>query len=191
MTEVWKPFKGFEGIAEVSSLGNVRTLDTIRHGLRNGKPHAQRRKGRPVSPYKSRFGYMTIAFKIGSKRQKAFVHRAVGHAFVDGYFDGATINHKNGDKTDNRPENLEWCSLSDNTKHQWETGLVNIRGERHPSSKLTDAQTAAILHLSRAERSAKELAALYDVSEALIYKIRQGRKPVSADHLSAFPSSLS
>lgn len=178
MHEIWKPFKGFEEFAEVSNFGRVRTKDTVRVSTRSGKPNYQKIKGKVVSPYLNHRGYPTIAFKIGSKRPKTFVHRAVAHAFVDGYFDGASVNHMNGIKTDNRPENLEWCTVSENTKHQWKTGLIDIRGERHPSAKLKNTDVLEIRKMLENGDKASTISKIYNVSVALIYKIQKGTKKV-------------
>jgi len=143
-------------------------------GIRNGVPHPQRKRGVVMSPFVANNGYLHIAPKFGRIRKKLLVHRLVAKAFVDGWFEGATVNHKDGDKLNNLPVNLEWTTLAENTAHQWATGLVNIRGERHPSAKLSDAQTADIM--ARAADSPTLLAREYGVSVSLIYKIRQGRK---------------
>lgn len=176
MTENWKPFKGFELVAEVSDHGRVRTLDSIRTGIRSGKPWVQKVRGKVVRPYVAKNGYPTVAFKIAEKRTKALVHRAVGHAFVPGFFEGATINHRNGIKTDNHCSNLEWCSRAENTSHQWRTGLVDIRGEKHPSCKLSNSDVSLIKEMLGQIMSVLEIAKHFSVSEALIYKIKSGKR---------------
>lgn len=127
-----------------------------------------------MSPFLLRSGYLAVAPKFGTTRKKLTVHRLVAKAFVPGYFDGATVNHRDGDKTNNRADNLEWLTLAENTAHQWETGLVNIRGERHPNAKLSDANALAIM--ARPDDSPTALAREFGVSTSMIYKIRQGRK---------------
>jgi hypothetical protein len=102
----------------------------------------------------------------------------IGRAFVPGYFDGATIDHINGDKLDNRLENLQWVSLARNTALQWQTGLVDIRGENHPSAKLTDEQTRAISVLLKEGLSQSTIARIFGVSSTLVYKINVGKKPI-------------
>ena len=174
MSEEWRPVEGYEGLLEVSSLGRIRTLPSVRTGVRNGVPHLQRKRGVVMSPFILNSGYMCVAPKFGPSRKKLLVHRLVAKAFVPGWFYEATVNHKDGDKTNNLPPNLEWMTLAENTSHQWETGLVNIRGQRHPSAKLTDAQSLEIA--ARNIESPTLLAREYGVSVSMIYKIRQGRK---------------
>jgi len=184
MSEEWRPVEGYEGSLEVSSLGRVRTMPSVRTGIRNGVPHPQRKSGVVLSQCVLNNGYLHVAPKFGPSRKKMLVHRLVAKAFVPGWFDGATVNHKDGNKLNNLPANLEWMTLAENTSHQWETGLVNIRGQRHPSAKLTDAQSLEIV--ARNVESPTLLAREYGVSVSMIYKIRQGRKKT---WLSSLPSA--
>ena len=79
--------------------------------------------GNILSPSLNNSGYLTV--NVGPKRKRAGkgVHRLVARAFVDGYAPGLDVNHINGIKTDNRAENLEWCSRSRNIRHSFELGL--------------------------------------------------------------------
>lgn len=174
MAEEWRSVEGYEGRLEVSSYGSVRTLPSVRTGMRNGVPVDQIKRGTTLSPFMLSIGYLCVAPKYGAERKKLLVHRLVAKAFVPGYFDGATVNHVDGVKTNNAPRNLEWVTLARNTELQWETGLVNLRGERHPSAKLSDSDVRLILRMPDA--SPTELARRFGVSTSLIYKIRQGRK---------------
>jgi len=98
----------------------------------------------------------------------------VGFAFVEGYFYKATINHINGDKLDNRPENLEWVTLAKNSSLEWETGLVNLNGENHPSSILTSKKVIIIRELIKKGINCNKISILAGVSAAAIYKIKNG-----------------
>jgi hypothetical protein len=129
-----------------------------------------------LSPWVSNTGYYVVSQKYGNKRIKMFVHRLIALAFVDGYKDGFTVNHINGNKLDNRPENLEWVSLSDNSKHQWETGLVNLKGENQPLHKLTQKQVIDIRKALRLGVAVKALANMTNVSVSTIYLIKQNKR---------------
>lgn len=75
-------------------------------------------------------GYMTVS--LGKHMPGQLVHVLVAEAFVPGYEPGLDVNHKNGNKQDNRAENLEWCTRSENIKHAFEIGLAH--GHKGPNS---------------------------------------------------------
>lgn len=114
MSEQWKPIKGYEGIYEVSSLGRVRSLDRIVPALchKTGTIIDYHRKGRILKQRKVFGGYMAVGFEVkgDNRHENHFVHRLVARAFVPGYREGMDVNHKDEDKTNNRADNLEWCT---------------------------------------------------------------------------------
>ena len=108
MQEIWKAAKGYEGYLEVSTLWNVRSIDrmiTVHDGLRiyekpvEGKEKAQHKNVQT--------GYMQIG--VGH-RKRVTVHRLVAATFIPNPRNLPQVNHKNFDRTDNRVENLEWCT---------------------------------------------------------------------------------
>lgn len=123
--EIWLPVRGYEGIAEVSNFGSVRTIDRV-DGL------GRKRKGKVLALYLNRHGYVGVGLSRESKMKSYLVHRLVAAAFVAG--SGPQVNHMNGIKTDNRPENLEWCSASYNQKHAFRTGLNKSPANTQPGS---------------------------------------------------------
>lgn len=120
--------------------------------------------------------HLCVAAMKHGKRVKHTLHRLIGIAFVSGYRDDLTINHINGEKLDNRIENLEWVSLARNTQHQWETGLVDLRGEKNPGSKLTSKQVIYIRELLAKGIAAHTLAVIAGVSSSTIDMIRDGKR---------------
>lgn len=113
--EEWRSVKGYEGLYEVSSFGQVRSLGHMK---------------RIRAQYTTECGYKTLQL-YRNNRPKAFkVHRLVAAAFIGDPPDGCTdTNHKNGIKTDNRAENLEWCTRTQNMAHAMEIGIFDQRGE--------------------------------------------------------------
>jgi hypothetical protein len=134
--------------------------------------HAQKE----LSPFISKSGYYLVSAKLGPSRPKVFVHRLIAMAFVEGYAEGLTVNHINGNKLDNRPENLEWVTRAENTKHQWETGLVDLRGENAPNHKLTQRQ---VIHIRKALQlgvPSNSLSIIANVNPSTIHLIQAGKR---------------
>jgi hypothetical protein len=88
-------------------------------------------------------GYPTSSFRVGGKSVPFFVHRFVVEAFIGDVPDGMEINHKDGNKKNNRVNNLEVVSHAINVRHAFETGLVPT-GEMHYKATLSDDQVREI-----------------------------------------------
>lgn len=116
VNEEWRPVVGYEGFYMVSSLGNVRLLD--RSGFRkNGRFFQVRSKLK--KPYLTKLGYYRLHMEKNKQTKHIFVHRLVAEAFIPNPENKPFINHINGIKTDNRVENLEWCTASENLIHSY------------------------------------------------------------------------
>lgn len=161
---------------EVTSCGRIRSVPRTSTVIRSGKSWQWTRKPKILSPCVEKNGYLQIASQHNGIRKKYLVHRLVGFAHVSGYEPGLTINHVNGNKLDNRAENLEWVSLSANTEHQWATGLVNLRGDNHPAKKLSSRQVVYIRRLAKKGISCHSLAVIAGVSNSIISLIIQGKR---------------
>lgn len=134
-----------------------------------------------LSPWISKSGYYIVSTKIGDKRPKMFVHRLIAMAFVNGYKKELTVNHINGNKLDNSISNLEWITLEENTKHEWRTGLVNLRGENGLTNKLTQKQVIHIRKALRAGVSANCLSIIANVNPSTIYLIKENKRWVDIE----------
>ena len=177
--ERWKAVVGYDSFGdflEVSDIGRVRTKTTTRNFLRGGKPGTIDIAGRVLKTHVGTHGYLEAHPKLGDRRPKFTVHRMVARAFVPGFVDGLTVNHINGIKTDNRAENLEWVTLARNTQLQWEDGLVDLRGNRHPNRKLHSGQVRIIRRLLKIGATNGEMATLTGVSSGLISMIQDGKR---------------
>ena len=114
-------------------------------------------------------GYQRATLGAGNRFP---VHRLVMLTFV-GPSD-LTVNHKNGDKTDNRLDNLEYLTASENLKHAYKTGLIDNKGEKCSTAKLSDLQAAQLLALKGTVSQVKA-GKLFGVTQASVGYLWSGK----------------
>lgn len=122
MNELWKDVKGYEGLYQVSNLGNVRSVDHETEVTRNGVTFAILKKGKVLIPTTRQHGYLGVMlYGKGGHATRGFktfsVHRLVAEAFVENPNGYDEINHLDECKTNNRADNLEWCDRVHNVRY--------------------------------------------------------------------------
>ena len=135
----------------------------------------------------SKQGYKEIMLYTEDGSRRHFkVHRLVMNTYcpIDNS-EKMQVNHKNGNKSDNRLENLEWCTRSENLKHAFKTGLEDKPiGEKNPSHKLTEKEVRQICQHLENKRTLQSIADQYGVTKGCIAHIKQRRswKHISQDY---------
>lgn len=131
--EIWKDVPGYEGYYLVSNLGIVKSLNrtvAIRSGVYG------ERKGVILKQVNDKFGYPTVPLYGPRKKARFKIHRLVALAFLDNPENKRTVNHIDGVKDNNRLENLEWATNSENNLHAYKVGLRSSQqGENNPMFK--------------------------------------------------------
>lgn len=111
MIEIWKPIKEYEGLYEVSNLGRVKSLAKFRT-TPIGKDRWYEERILINGTYSN--GYKFVHLRPITTQKTWSVHRLVADAFIPNPQNKPVVNHKNGDRSDNRVDNLEWLTSSEN-----------------------------------------------------------------------------
>ena len=154
--EVWRDIPGFPGY-QASSLGRVRSQHKV------------------LKPQPSRSGHVFVAPCIGGVQSRHGVHRLVCAAFNGPCPDGYECGHRDGDATNNRPENLSWITRLENQRDRIRHGTTN-RGQRNGRAKLTDEQMQEIRRRALAGEKHADIASAFGVVKSHVSNIASGRR---------------
>lgn len=158
--EIWKSVFGWENYYEVSNYGRVRSLKRKVGNRTCGN--------RILIPQSSIWGYLRVGLCKDGKMILKTIHRIVAEAFLPNIENKPVVHHKNSIRTDNRLENLQWATVSENTLYAQDTES-NWRGQNHTGSKLTDEQVLDIRNTYEYRKNSyTQLAKKYNVSKGLI-----------------------
>jgi hypothetical protein len=126
-SEVWRDIPGTSGAYQASDLGRVRSVDRkILKLSRWGFEIEATQNGRVLKPWTDSSGYLVVYICADGKRDAANVHRLAAETFLSPPAqDGLDVNHLDGNKQNNAPSNLEWCTRKENMAHARATGLHN------------------------------------------------------------------
>lgn len=119
--EIWKDVVGYEGKYVISNQGNIESIIRV---IKNKLGRVSIRKGKPITVRLNSFGYYDTRVCKDGMKKSAFIHRLIAEAFIPNPDNKPLVNHINGIKTDNRVENLEWCTNSENMIHAVSLNLV-------------------------------------------------------------------
>ena len=117
MEEIWKDIEGYEGLYQVSNLGNVKSLN-----------YRQTKREKILKSVNDKDGYLFVSLCKNSVIKHYSIHRLVADVFIDNPNNYPQVNHKDENKTNNNVDNLEWCSPKYNTNYGT---TINRRSEKH------------------------------------------------------------
>jgi len=164
LEENWKPVVGYEEWYEASDLGNIKRV-------KNGQGTIG---GNTLVPCVSDRGYYIVCLCKNGKQKTPKVHHLVAGAFIGKRKDGMEVNHKDGDKLNNHPKNLEYVTRSENMLHVFAVGLKSHKGENNPSNKLTEEDVREI-RLLLPKYTQTEIGKRFNVSQSAISLIAVGK----------------
>ncbi len=167
--EIWKQIQGSEG-CEVSNLGRVRSYWEVgKHKMADTPILKALRIGRGN-------GYLMTTLRLAPGNYKTFyVHRLVLNAFKPEPTEKVECRHLDGNKTNNRLENLCWGTRSENIADRLGHGSSN-RGSRHGLSKLNEKQVIEIKRLIASGERTGVIARMFKISPPTISGIRNGTR---------------
>ena len=133
MNEIWKEIQGYEGFYEVSNYGKVRSIDRIVSYENEGQPRKKFIKGRLLKESQGTNGYLPVSLSKDAVIKIFAIHRLVAIAFVKGFTDQRNhVDHIDGDKHNNKSENLRWCTNREN--HNFVLAKIRNREGQKTSS---------------------------------------------------------
>ena len=167
--EEWRDVVGYEGLYQVSNRNRMKSLH---YGVE--KLHML---------YPNKNGYLTVGMNKDGKKKNFIFHVLVAQAFVPNPDGKPEVNHIDGNKQNNRPENLEWATRRENMQHASKTGLLKMRsGSEHPRAILSAEEEKYVLdvHIPWDENfGTKPLAELLNVNECVIRRVLKQKRHYS------------
>lgn len=161
--EIWKPVKGYEGKYEVSNLGRIKSLDRIIH-CKNG---VDRNVLGELKKQQKRNGYLFTTLYKNGESKFIYIHRMVADAFLDNPYEYPCINHKDEVKTNNRADNLEWCSYSYNSTYG------------HARDRVEEAHRKTVIQMDLEENEIKRYSSLKEAAKAMSINYKSAHANIS------------
>jgi hypothetical protein len=168
----WKAVPWLATTYEISDNGQLRRVTRLKRPNRKLKVFRTAIRSHPTG-----HGYLRLDVYREQERGQVYIHRLVWEAFHGRIPNGMDINHRDGNKSNNRLDNLELVTRSENMLHMFKhlrPSLNRTRGTAHHFARLTPDDVKTILELRRAGKSGYAIAKIYDISPTAVYLIFNG-----------------
>jgi len=146
-----KEIKNYEGLYTISNKGVIRSLYT----------------GKIIKQYLNRYGYYQVRLYKNNKPRNCTVHRLVAETFIPNIHNAESVNHIDGNKTNNKVENLEWCSSGENFSKAYHAGLI-AKGNLNGNSIFNEEQVRFIRDAYKSGYSERRLARVFNTTHDVI-----------------------
>lgn len=192
MQEIWKDIENYEGLYQVSNLGEIKSLERPyinQYGLCGMKKEKILTKKIVCfdKKKKEKSGYYAVNLSNNDRGKWKRLHIIVAKAFIPNPHNKPQVNHINGNKLDNRAENLEWVTHKENCIHAWRTGLHKNEEERIKKIKESNIKTKKITddiiknvysEYKEKKISMHKLAKKYNISVQSVSNIINKKNPI-------------
>ncbi len=159
MFEIWKEIIGYEGRYKISNLGNVHSMKTEDNLKLKTDIH----------------GYCYVNLFDGLKHKSYKIHRLVATHFLDNPENKPQVNHLDFDRQNNKINNLEWCTVSENHKHTWKNGRgfnpLHIKGLNNPNTKYSLDDINEMINLRNNGESYQGIASHFGCSHSTVQRL--------------------
>jgi hypothetical protein len=176
--EIWYDIPKWEGEYQISSMLRVKSLDRVIQGKKN----ARFCKSRILPVSITWNGYHTVKFNNNGKQKTMYIHRLIALAIIPNPQNKKEVNHKDGNKNNNYPSNLEWVTRHENIEHAFRMGLIKTSvGVGQSRTKLTEEQ---VKYIMSSDKGARVLGRELKICHTAISSIRLGK---SWNHITGIP----
>ena len=144
MQELFLDIEGYEGLYQISNLGNVKSFKSVS-------------KNKILKPV-LRKGYATVILRKNKVNKLHSIHRLIATAFIPNPDNLPQVNHIDGNKSNNNVDNLEWCTHLENMRHAFKTGLVNRKPLTNEQKLKVSKATKEVMNRLEVKEKMKQLA---------------------------------
>lgn len=161
MIEIWKDIKEYEGLYQISNLGNIKSFKRYK-------------EGKLLNPKFDKDEYKEIGIRdCNGVRTFKRVHRLLAESFISNPNNYKFINHKANNLSNNSIDNIEWCSIEYNNKYRFTNGNALHKGSKSPVATITEDIAVEIYKLGHSGRYTEpKLSKMFNTTRSVVNKIR-------------------
>jgi hypothetical protein len=167
--EAWRTLPGFSKY-EFSSFGNVRSIDST-------DSMGRLKRGKVLKLQNSSNGYVILTLSSDNAKKTFQVHRLIAMAFLPNDSNMPCVNHINGNKQDNKVQNLQWCSYSENNQHAFDSKLkLPTKQDGRPGTKLSLSKARLMRELARCGNEPEALSKRFKVCKQIVKDVLANKR---------------